>query len=150
MLATKLATKLPGSVTQWLTDLLIERPIPFAAIVQREGTKFRFRSFHPRNVVFPIAVNFALLSLFDGPGPPPRSVRRVADSRGRRCAGTWLDKNMLRRADEKDRPTRCIQQKPSKQPRSFWWNEIAIKPEMNSKERSTLEIKKWILIFLLY
>lgn len=113
-LATKLATKLvgSGSVT---THLLIGRPIPFAAIVQRGGTKFRHPSTlaaprrFPRRRPVSFSASFAFrrtrTAAVATVGSRPS---RVADSRGRGCARTWLDKNMLRRADERDRPTRSI------------------------------------------
>lgn len=78
---------------------------------------------------------------------------RVADSRGRGYAGTWLDKNMLRRADERDRPTRCIQSAETEQAETWLVlmkrdHAIAVKPGMNFKGDSTSEIKKWNLTFL--
>lgn len=51
---------------------------------------------------------------------------------------------MLRRADEKDRPTRCIRSAETEQAASFILMKrdhvIAVKPEMNFKGGSTLKI----------
>lgn len=59
---------------------------------------------------------------------------------------------MLRRADERDRPTRWTRSAETE--RAAWLvlmkrdHAIAVKPGMNFKGGSTSEIKKWLPIFI--
>lgn len=86
------------------------------------------------------------------PELPPRSAARCWLERSRGCAETWLDKNMLRRADERDRPARCIRSAETEQAAQLVFmkrdHTIAVKPGTNSKGGSTSEIKKQALTFL--